>query len=320
MCNIPNNTSDMEINKLEDVTNVQALISFLDTDNDNKYHDFYHNFTSFYKLRKILESKNWRFTPDFNKNDLHEYYVKESPEKRNKILSASFSWGDEDNMAMWAMYGIPWGDAVRITLTKEAVKSWIEIVIDYTNKIKGVNCVKLHDIVYYQGFNDINENNSLLFDNQINEKIDGKIFSEIQYPKRLSSYIKNSAWKQEQESRISIFFSKNRVEPLYVPFGDSLSFILKNTIITFGPWVSKTMVDAKALILKDILTGIDVDVEIEDELPVNLKTCDVGEKLIIGISPFWGKINLQKHCDYCPWKHATSILQNYKDDYSFWLP
>lgn len=208
MSNNSDNNSNSIVKRLSEAKSVDELIKYLDA----RRHNFYHHFTTFAKLEQVLLNANFRFTQDSGKNDMHEYKVKESPERRDKILSVSLSWGDEDNMAMWAMYGIPWEDAVRISMTGKAVKRWLKIIQKYVNETDDADCAKLHDIVYYQGligegpYTYWNKNNSLLLHNQRKGKIENEIFGEIVRPDKMTSYVKNSAWKQEQESRLSIFY------------------------------------------------------------------------------------------------------------------
>lgn len=336
--------NDKKIKSLSEVRTIKDLISFLDIETEDDCDFYYHHFTTFSKLEKILESEEWRFTPDSTKNDLHEYQVKESSEKRDKILSVSLMRGDEDNMAMWAMYAIPWEDAVRITFTKEAVLKWKEIVTNYTRRTCGIDCsIKFHNIVYYQGFQDNNKNNSLLFDDQIKEKIDNEIFYEIQIPNELSSYIKNSAWKQEQESRLSIFFKEDYNSSLDIPFGNDFSFILKNMIITFGPWTNKDMIISKKQKILDILSkkGIEIPhgyvekLDLKEYLNIKKSTLPYnfvanetnnysreitpGTGLLFSQSPFVKKLDLRRHCDVCPMEHATQIVHRFDGKDSFWI-
>ena len=339
-------SNNVKNKSLSDVGSTEELISFLDSGFKNKCHDYYHHFTNFSKLEKVLETGNWRFTPDSTKNDLHEYNVKESFEKRNKILSVSLSRCDEDNMAMWAMYSIPWEDAVRITLTKEAVLKWRKIVMNYAKKNDKVDYVKLHDIIYYQGFTDDgdNNNNSLIIDGQTKEGIKEELFSEIQHPDRLSSYIKNSAWKQEQESRLSIFFKEDCKKTVDIPFGKAFPFILNNMIITFGPWTSENMIKKKMDRVIDILCKKRIKFAYHYVHKLNLKmyTNDnrnntfntlselrgsndspdailPGRGLIFSTSPLSEYLKLRRHCDVCPWEHATRTVHNLDGNDSFWI-
>ena len=343
MYNNTETNNDIKIKSLSEVRNIKDLISFLDIETEDDCDFYYHHFTTFSKLVKILESEEWRFTPDSKKNDLHEYQVKESSKKRDKILSVSLMRGDEDNMAMWAMYAIPWEDAVRITFTKEAVLKWKEIVQNYIREMDVVKSIKFHNIVYYQGFQDENKNNCLLFDDQIKQTIDKEIFYEIQFPNEISSYIKNSAWKQEQESRLSIFLKEDYNKSLNIPFGNDFSFILKNMIITFGPWTSKDLIISRQQRILDILSkkGVEIPHDYVEKLdlkeylnnrkntlPYNsvsnetnnfLRVITPGDGLIFSQSPFVNKLDLRRHCDVCPLERATQIVHNFDGKDSFWI-
>lgn len=113
----------MEIND----TNFKSFLSVNSKENllhflTSRRHPFYHHFTNFSTLEKKLKGKSWVFTPSKSKNDYHEYDSKSDRTIRDNILSTSFSWGDEDNMAMWSMYCVPREDAVRITFNEQAME------------------------------------------------------------------------------------------------------------------------------------------------------------------------------------------------------
>lgn len=46
----------------------------------------------------------------------------------SNIYLASFSYGEEENMAMQGLYGIPTEDAVRITIPGKVMREWIRNV------------------------------------------------------------------------------------------------------------------------------------------------------------------------------------------------
>ena len=130
--------------RFNNIQNTDELLNFL----ENKRHSFYHHFTTVSTLEAILRSGNWRFSSGASMNDLHEYEVKSVSGIKERIFSTCFSWGDEDNMAMWAMYCIPWKDAVRISIPRKAMFTWLKELKEFVDKSSDYESASLHDIFY----------------------------------------------------------------------------------------------------------------------------------------------------------------------------
>ena len=229
-------------------------------------HKFLFHYTTTEKLQCIFENKTWRLYNAKTMNDLQEYKEKGNSSLWEKLYSTCFSFGDEDNIAMWSMYGIPWEDAVRIRLSTDAIKKWMNTFdgkpyktsdssSNYTLNISdSQDSVVLHDICYYQGYfggrqvySDCPLNKpaclptgqkclcpqkELHWWNQSNRQTKIVENDNCYLKEELTGYVKNSAWEHERETRLSITLSRNVGEYIDIPLNKEM---LENMQIAIGP-------------------------------------------------------------------------------------
>ena len=142
--------------RFNQVSCVEDLVTTMD--GRAKKHDALHYFTRLSVLDSIVKKQAWQFNNSSGMNDLHELiknlcFDSETNEaiqrKRARLYYSCFSFGDEDNVAMWSLYGIPWEDAVCITLEKDSVKSLLNSMGKYANANNAETF--FHDICYIEG-------------------------------------------------------------------------------------------------------------------------------------------------------------------------
>ena len=227
-------------------------------------HGFVYHYTTFEKLKCILSSKRWRFGNASKMNDLHEYMVKGSnSEKWDRTFSTCFSFGNEDNIAMWSMYGIPWEDAIRIRITKTFLNN-DEKTIAFEN-------ITLHDICYYLGYFgerrvltdcplhrdvclpdcDICPEKALHWWSQRNKQT-YIVEDNSRLKEELIGYVKNAAWEYEKETRLDVSLSSQSsglYDYIELPIGDDF---INEIHISLGPRSGLTVDDVKKKIAEII--------------------------------------------------------------------
>ena len=260
------------------IENTDELLNFLQT----REHDYYYHFTTASTLIKILESSRWRFSAGALMNDQHEYNIKSVAGFREKIFSTCFSFGDKNNMAMWAMYSIPWEDAVRIRIPKETMQKWVERM--KTVRRPKIAEVSLHDILYIDGLIGHSHFTKFYWARAKKSALTEPDGTDVSLSSRFTGYLKNSAWKHEQEARLAVTLQDVPDKPYY-------DFPLPNNFfnkiqITTGPWTSDELFDLRKQ-------------QILDAAPIRFR-----EKLAKNIKPnsFRNQIHLRRHCDIC--KHV----------------
>ncbi len=195
---------------INDINNTEGLIQFLKQKGKN--HNNYYHYTTWGSLEKIMEYGTFLLTRgnSLTINDQHEAIMKGSWLEWNRTYIGSFSFGESENMAMWGLYGLPWEDAVRICIPKDAMNQWVASIDDVgvwrnnriVGRIHGAD-ISLNDVVYVSGQS---ESPDLRLTRA------GKHASTVNKPgllnvdrtPQMTGYIKNYAWSYENEVRLRI--------------------------------------------------------------------------------------------------------------------
>ena len=191
-----------------DIDTVEALIDYLQSKGKN--HQSYYHYTTWESLEKIYANQSFLLTRgnSLNINDQHEALMKGSWQEWNKTYIGSFSYGAAENMAMWGLYGLPWEDAVRIEIPKEAMTAWVnsinEVELWGSNDPLPVNAdVHLSDIVYVHGQAGSNKMQLTHRDTTM-WVTQGSGLMGVDRDPRMTGYIKNYAWHYENEVRLIV--------------------------------------------------------------------------------------------------------------------
>ena len=196
--------------ELKNIANTNELIQYLEKKCCN--HKFYYHYTNWENFEKIMEYGTFLLTRGNARsiNDQHEAKMKGNYNVWDRTYIASFSFGSSENIAMWGLYGLPRKDAIRICIPKAEMIEWLnsieEISVwDESQEVDFVNDFEktLTDIIYIYGkknspgftlthsFENATKNNSGEFLN----------FDELP---EMTGYIKNYAWRYENEVRLKI--------------------------------------------------------------------------------------------------------------------
>ena len=146
-------------------------------------------------------------------NDQHEALMKGAWEEWNQTYIGSFAYGHAENMAMWGLYGLPAEDAIRIAIPRRAMNIWIDSISDMylweNNPVAQISGkVHLSDIVYVDGRSGSNNlqlthnNNTIWTANKIG-------LHGVDKNPEMTGYIKNYAWRYENEVRMHIRLEQN---------------------------------------------------------------------------------------------------------------
>lgn len=223
---------------LKKITSIEDLIKFLETKGNN--HKYYYHYTSWDSFAKIYNSRSFLLTKGNSLiiNDQHEAKMKGSLDIWNKTYIGSFAYGSSENMAMWGLYGLPAQDAIRITIPSKAMLNWIDKIswiYLWDNGRKDSICdikKSLTDIVYINGRRGNNEFKLSCGYDYVNMKNDLG-FKNIDINPMMTGYIKNYAWKYEDEVRLKIELpQKYNYEKILVDIPEDT---IKSFSITTGP-------------------------------------------------------------------------------------
>ena len=225
--------------KITDVKDIDSMIAFLKEKGGN--HENYYHYTTWDSLTKIMLNKTFLLTRgnSLRINDQHEALMKGSREEWDKIYIGSFAFGASENMAMWGLYGLPWSDAVRITIPKASMIQWINSIkkiklfekgntVDYRDNFD----ISLNDIVYVGGKKGTNNLYLTHSGRSITVSETYPLYGIDTIPK-MTGYIKNYAWQYENEVRLRIRLGhKTGSEKICVDIPDE---VIDSIIVTMGP-------------------------------------------------------------------------------------
>lgn len=266
--------------RFNQIDNSDMLIAFLER--QATQHSFVFHYTKVDALKAILKNKTWRLGQARKMNDLHEYLVKgRGAEALDNIYTTCFSFGDEDNIAMWSLYGKPRENAVRLRLPYEAIRDWLKdltssnISNNLSQEIIQSMKISFHDICYYLGYmgerkvlsdcplqQDICDSRckvcpekALLWWSQRNlhpEIVENEIHG---LKPELIGYVKNSAWAYENETRLSIFIPDIPISPnnhIDIPVSGEL---LENMQVSLGPRNTLPLEEVQKLVADYLYNG-----------------------------------------------------------------
>lgn len=201
--------------KFVEIKDIKSMIEFLQEKGNN--HDNYYHYTTWNSLSEIFKNKTFLLTRgnSLRINDQHEAMMKGSKEEWNKIYIGSFAFGTSEIMAMWGLYGLPWQDAVRLSIPKMKMRQWIDSIkciklfkdgqtVDYQGEFEA----RLNDIVYVTSEKGIG-NFRLTHSTRSITVGEAYPFYKIDTAKEMTGYIKNYAWQYENEVRLRIRLDDN---------------------------------------------------------------------------------------------------------------
>ncbi|MBR2042309.1 MAG: hypothetical protein IJ945_08065 [Oscillospiraceae bacterium] len=225
------------VEKYKDISNVDELLEYLRQKGTN--HKCYYHYTSWDSFSKIYNGASFLLTRgnSLSINDQHEAMMKGSWQEWNKTYIGSFAFGAAENMAMWGLYGLPWEDAVRISIPKKAMLKWIDgiekvYLWDGEPKETITAEISLADIVYVSG--EAGGRNLQLTHRDAVFSTKNKInLFGVDTNSRMTGYIKNYAWRYENEVRLHVRLPHSTgAEKIMIKIPEE---VLEDLTITTGP-------------------------------------------------------------------------------------
>ena len=187
------------------IKTVYDLVSYLDDPRRDK--DFFYHYTTFDRLELILKNRTFVLSSFSEMNDRHEEQTIQSEFARSAYVG-SFSRADNEVMAMWGMYAIPWEKGVRIGIPKTAFRQWIrelDHIYAFDNYVIGERYSvskkqkKINAVCYYDKLNQrLDWSNRRLYLRKLSA------FNDIATNPQSNGYVKHKTWSTEEEIRVLI--------------------------------------------------------------------------------------------------------------------
>ena len=227
------------MNNLYQIEKISDIVDFLEE--KGKGHRFYHHYSTWDSLKAIVENRSFLLTKgnSLSINDQHEATKKGSWDVWEKTYIGSFSFGESEIMSMWGLYGLPWEDAVRISIPRKYMLEWInglENVSIWENNNTGDSIsgakISLTDVVYVSGKKSDSNYRLTHAGRSFPIKNQGK-FLRFDEDKSMTGYVKNYAWQYENEVRIRIELPEiYGAEKIKIDIPEN---VVKSFIIVTGP-------------------------------------------------------------------------------------
>jgi len=225
---------ELEKKQFESLGSPEELNQFLKKKGGNHTGGYFH-YSNINALKGMLGSRKLHLSSGLEMNDWLEI-KKGSPEEWQRIYVASFSYGNDENMAMWGIYGEPLADALRIKFRCKSLRDCIAKLS--INSIEGIGLSQVQDDGSYTPLNaeflieltDVaylshsNTYNTLYWSNEVMRESQQKYLKDLYRTPSFAGCLKNVAWRYEREVRILVKV-KNRmtdVKKIAIDIGDAL--------------------------------------------------------------------------------------------------
>ena len=192
-----------KITNFEKIKEVKDLVSYLEDARRDK--DFFYHYTTLDRLELILKNKTFVLSSFSEMNDRYEEVSLHADFTRNAYVG-SFSRAENEVMAMWGMYSIPWEKGVRIGIPRSVFRQWIR-ELEYVHAFEDGKVVGKFPVQRNQ-----KKINAVCYYDKINNRLDwstrriylGKA-PGLKNPltiQQLNGYVKHKTWATEEEIRV----------------------------------------------------------------------------------------------------------------------
>lgn len=196
----------------------ESVVEFLKV-NGRSHRSFYH-YTDLRSVIGMIKNNKFHLSNGNKMND-HDETKRGSADVWKHIYLASFNFGDNENMALWGLYSIPWETGVRLEIPGKTMRAWID-GLKHKSPLYVVGKDSLgsftYDLIdnpYHTVLTDVvyADNQGLKKDSSTNlqnplilKHNSGKLEApaDMDCKPGMSGFIKNEAWSYEQEVRIRI--------------------------------------------------------------------------------------------------------------------
>ena len=231
----------------------------------------YSHYTTLDRLVDKILTKRWWLTRSTNTrlNDRQEAEKFGNRALLSRTFQTSFSRGNAENVAMWALYTSNDPFAVRIAIPGEVMKTWMkEIRLPSRRMAERLDAlgVKGRNHPFYADFKDViyasvsdprsvrddydkKRANSLIWNGFRSKTI--KDLEDVITADECTGWIKDAEWQSEQETRLCVRFEREKKEDaISIKIPD---YVIASMSFTFSPWASDRDEQKAERIIKTVL-------------------------------------------------------------------
>lgn len=134
---------------------------------------------------------------------------------------------DSESVAMWAKYGQPWDEGVRLGIPRDAFRRWINNIDEITDVDHNFLQIKQKNFGKVLYITEKITDGIRLANNRTN-----RLFYPYDHKPEMAGYVKDIAWDYEKEIRILVNTESFSGKAIFVPIPDE---VLDTMIITTSP-------------------------------------------------------------------------------------
>ena len=249
-------------------------------------HNFYQHYTTLNRALDKIAGRWWLTRSDCdNLNDCQETLKYGQSRYSQRIFQTSFSYGCAEDVAMWGMYQRSNPLAIRISISKEVMRRWmddicfnVECAADVRNKKidnivaehngRSIKSISFGDVIYVAVANksiskggesnelDIRRSNNLFWNGVSSEGAIDDLDEDIR-AHWATALVKNYEWRHERESRLCVHLGKSIQEKAFaikIPF-----YVVEDMRFTFSPWLPSGCEAVVKGVLETALKSANVD-------------------------------------------------------------
>jgi hypothetical protein len=240
---------------LRDVGTPEELRAYLTARGGS--HTKYMHYTNFDGLIGMVRDGFFRLSKGDRMNDRQEPRMGDRAAWTHTFIG-SFAFGQSENMALWGLYGLPWEDAVCISIPKKYMNRWLDGIIEvYNTGADGIYSlldaqaeVLLNDVAYLSeepgkppelrnshqhGYKKLDEASGL---------------GDVKRDPRLTGFIKHDAWRYEKEVRLHVRCpAAGGLDRLAVKLPDD---VIDGMTVVFGPWAKADAMERLKARIKEL--------------------------------------------------------------------
>ena len=240
---------------MKDVQEPEELRRYLMAKGSN--HRNHLHYTNFAGLIGIIRSGFFHLSSGDRMNDRQELQ-KGSRDMWKNIFIGSFAYGQNENMAMWGLYGLPWEDAVCLSIPGKQMLEWAGGIEEVCRIGDGGTYepvgppreAALTDVAYIGEPQD-GAFTIKRYDETLRVTAKMPAFNGINEAAPMTGVIKNDAWHYENEVRLRVHFeNRQALGAVAVKVPESL---IESMTVVFGPWAKADAVQRLEARIREIL-------------------------------------------------------------------
>ena len=243
-------------------------------------HGYYQHYTSLRRALDKIAGAWWLTRSDSDKLNDHQEIIKfGKKEVARRMYQTSFCHGANEDVAMWGLYQHCNPLAIRITIPRKTMERWIGDIqvkpgMDRKERQSHLDCVGLQSGVKVVAFGDLvyasvadpdvpHDRHDIHRSGQVHWDDAGcNVVEDLQEGIKCdwaTSLVKDSEWRHERESRLTVQFSEALPKcPAAIKIAIP-KYVIEDMRFTYSPWLKREYETKVERVLASALSKVGID-------------------------------------------------------------